>query len=62
MARELDLLKNEYNPFETGSRRITLDAALILKARYGVPLDWVYCGDRLGVSAEILDKWRKIAA
>lgn len=42
---QIDVAKNVYNPFEKGSRRITLDVALKIRARFGVSLDWIYCGE-----------------
>lgn len=38
-----------YNRFETGSRRITLEAALKLCHHYDLTLDWIYRGDPSGL-------------
>jgi len=33
-----------YN-WETGNHRISIDGALKLRDRYGLTLDWIYCGN-----------------
>jgi transcriptional regulator with XRE-family HTH domain len=53
-AKEIGLAKNLYNPFETEGnnfRPLTLDAACRIRARFGIPLDWIFFGDMsLGAS------------
>lgn len=48
-AKGANLSQNRYNQYETGERRITIDAALKLKRKYGISLDWIYDGDRYGL-------------
>ena len=48
-AAKAGLRQNAYNQYETGKRRITLDAALKLKRTFGISLDWIYAGDRNGL-------------
>lgn len=43
----------EWNHYETGRRPLTLKAANILRARLRVTLDWIYHGDRSGLSIEV---------
>lgn len=39
--------------WETGHRRITVDAAALLRSRYGVTLDWIYLGNSDGLSQSL---------
>ena len=57
MSRALKLkYQSDYNPFETGERLITLKVATKLRARFGVGLDWIYCGDPDDLPANIREK------
>jgi len=47
-----------YNRFETGSRRITLEAALKLCHHYDLTLDWIYRGDPSGLPYRLADDIR----
>ena len=58
-AKGANLTQNRYNQYETGERRITVDAALKLKAAYGISLDWIYTGDRNGLPHAV---WSALAA
>lgn len=53
--------KNVYNPFEKGKRRITLDVALKIRARFGISLDWIFCGDAKHLSIELFQKLAEAA-
>lgn len=53
---QIGVEKNVYNPFEKGHRRITLDVALKIRARFGVSLDWIYCGDVAHLPVELYQK------
>lgn len=44
-AAAIGLAKNVYNPFEKGSRPLTLDAARRIRRRFGISIDWLYFGD-----------------
>jgi transcriptional regulator with XRE-family HTH domain len=48
-GREAGLSQPHYNLFETGSRPLTLQAALKLCDRYNLTLDWLYRGDPSGL-------------
>jgi transcriptional regulator with XRE-family HTH domain len=48
-GREAGLSQPQYNYFETGSRPLTLQAALKLCDRYNLTLDWLYRGDPSGL-------------
>jgi transcriptional regulator with XRE-family HTH domain len=44
-AKALGLGKNVYNPFEKGTRPLTLDAARRIRKRFGISADWLLFGD-----------------
>lgn len=52
-AVSIGLDPSEINHYESGRRRLALTAAQRLRARYRVTLDWLYYGDRSGLSLEI---------
>ncbi len=52
-CREIGTEKNVYNPFEKGSRPISLDVALKIRKRFAISLDWTYCGDPAALSPEV---------
>jgi len=59
---EAGLSQPQYNQFETGKRRLTLDAALALCMHYNLTLDWLYRGDPSGLPyrlAEAIKQARK---
>lgn len=43
------LSQPQYNQFEKGKRRLTLEAALLLCNEYGLTLDWIFRGDPSGL-------------
>lgn len=61
-AKEIGLTKTKYNPFETGKRRITIDAAKAIRSKFAIPLDWIYCGDPSRLPVEVYRKLRRRAA
>ena len=52
-ARTLGYGKGTYNPWETGERRISLDAAIRLREVHKISLDWTYCGDPSGLPVKV---------
>ena len=60
-CRQIGVDKTVYNPFEKGRRRISLDVAIAIKSRFGIPLDWIYCGDLTHLPGEIYAKLRTAA-
>jgi transcriptional regulator with XRE-family HTH domain len=44
-AKAIGLEKSSYNPFETGERPLTLNAARRIRRRFGISLDWLLFGD-----------------
>lgn len=48
-ATEAGIHVNAYYQFETGSRRLSLDAAIALKSAYGVSLDYLYFGEMINL-------------
>ena len=61
LCRQTGLATNRWSQYETGERRITLDAALILCERYKITLDWIYFGDESGMPQRIVSKFREDA-
>lgn len=61
-AKTLGLAPSSYNLFETGQRRMTLSAATRLRRRFGVSLDWIYCGDASALPAHLVKKLAPLAA
>lgn len=60
-CRQIGIDKTVYNPFEKGRRRISLDVAVAIRERFGIPLDWTFCGDSRQMPAEVYEKLRKAA-
>jgi transcriptional regulator with XRE-family HTH domain len=48
-----------YNRFETGSRLLTLQAALTLCLHYDLTLDWLYRGDPSGLPYKLATSIRE---
>jgi transcriptional regulator with XRE-family HTH domain len=46
-ALEIGLDKSTYSSLKTGTRRLSLDTALLLRNQYRIPLDYLYFGDAL---------------
>jgi len=44
-AEKLDLTKSTYNPFETGKRSLSMQAARRIRERFGVSVDYLLFGD-----------------
>lgn len=44
-GRAAGLSQSQYHHFESGKRRLSLEAALALCETYGLSLDWLYRGD-----------------
>jgi len=55
-AIELDMTKSTYNPFETGKRALTFEAACKIRRRFGVPVDWLFFGDVPQIRTDVLAK------
>jgi DNA-binding XRE family transcriptional regulator len=53
-AEELEMTKSTYNPFETGKRALTFEAACKIRRRFGVPVDWLFFGDMPKISDGVL--------
>ena len=48
-AEQVGLHPHQINVFERGKRRISLGAALLMWEKFGISLDWIYCGDAAGL-------------
>lgn len=55
-AEKLDLTKSTYNPFETGKRSLTFEAACLIRHRFGIPIDWLFFGEMPKIESEVLFK------
>ena len=58
-SEEIGIQSYLYNPFERGKRRVSLEVALRIRDRFGVPLDWTYCGDDRRLPAALSKKLRE---
>lgn len=61
LCRRTGLAENRWSQYESGKRRITVDAASSLKDEFGVTLDWIYFGDRSGLPSALATKLSKAA-
>ena len=59
LTDEIGILSHQYNRFETGDRRVSLGIALLIYDRFGVSLDWIYCGDPAGLPASLYRKIKR---
>lgn len=57
-ADELNMAKSTYNPFETGERTLTFEAACTIRRKFGIPVDWLFFGDLPQVRTDVLIKIR----
>ena len=48
-----------YTACERGQRRLSLDVALKIRDKLGIPLDWIYCGDDSRLAAALRAELRK---
>lgn len=48
-AAEIGVEKSTYNPWETGKRTLTFEGACLIRKRYGIPLDYLFYGDHVGL-------------
>jgi transcriptional regulator with XRE-family HTH domain len=54
------LSQPRYSPFESGKRRLSLDAALALVETYNLTLDWFYRGDPSGLPSHLATNIRAL--
>jgi DNA-binding XRE family transcriptional regulator len=60
-CRQLGIETNVYNPFEKGTRKITLEVAEKICDRFGVSLDWIYRGNPALLPVEVYRKLAEVA-
>jgi DNA-binding XRE family transcriptional regulator len=60
-CRQLGIETNVYNPFEKGTRKITLEIAEKICDRFGVSLDWIYRGNPALLPVEVYRKLAEVA-
>jgi transcriptional regulator with XRE-family HTH domain len=56
LAQLLGQASGTWAMYETGDRRISLDEALKLCARFGASLDWIYRGNIHSMPADLAEK------
>lgn len=61
-CKAIRVQKNVYNPFEKGKRRISLAVAMKIRRRFGISLDWIYCGDPGTLPTNVYRKIESLAA
>ncbi|WP_239629832.1 helix-turn-helix transcriptional regulator [Bradyrhizobium sp. I71] len=44
-AKELGIGRNTYNPFEKGTRELTFETACLIRAKFRIPIDWLFWGE-----------------
>lgn len=54
------LSQPQYHQFESGKRRLSLEAALALCSTYGLSLDWLYRGDMNALPFRLANAIREI--
>ena len=48
-----------YSPWERGKKRIPIKPAIRIRDKFGIPLDWIYCGDRRALPASLRKKLKR---
>lgn len=56
-AEQLNISRPEWNSWEKGHDRLTLDAALVLNTRYGLSLDFLYLGISDALPMTLRNAW-----
>lgn len=49
IAEDLGITQPQWNQYERGNRRLTIEVAGMMVSSYGVTLDWLYLGDTSGL-------------
>lgn len=44
-AKAIGVEKNTYNPWEKGGRELTFEGACLIRAKFKIPLDYLFFGD-----------------
>jgi transcriptional regulator with XRE-family HTH domain len=61
-CRKAGLSPSGYNQFEKGGTRPRIDSALALRDAHGLSLDWIYLGDRGGLSPHLMKAIKALEA
>lgn len=56
LATKIGITTSEVNHFETGRRPINLNAANRIREHFSITLDWIYHGDRSGLTEVVADR------
>lgn len=57
-AAAIGVKRPALNNWESGAYRLSLDGALAIQARFGVSLDFMYCGNDAALDMTIRKAWR----
>lgn len=61
-AKALGVDRSSYNLFENGKRRLTNDVALKMRRKFGISLDWIFCGEVSQLPVGLIAKLGSVAA
>ena len=61
-AEEIGVEKNTYNPWEKGTRQLTFEGALLIRKRFGIPLDYLYFGEPGGLPVRLYKRLAELEA
>lgn len=56
VCRQTGFSSSRWTQYEQGDKPLTLQAAIVLNKVYGVSLDWLFLGDRSGLSLRVASK------
>jgi transcriptional regulator with XRE-family HTH domain len=54
LAESLGVTQSAWTQYETGARKISIEVAGTVVARFGVTLDWIYMGDPSGLPMRLV--------
>ena len=55
LCRQIGMLPSAWSMFESGQRRFTLEAAMVLRKKYGASVDWIFFGDEACLPKRLFD-------
>jgi DNA-binding XRE family transcriptional regulator len=61
ICRQIDVKPNRWSQYQSGERRITLEIADRLCSTYGLTLDWIYRGSRVGLNPAVSSRIKIVA-
>jgi transcriptional regulator with XRE-family HTH domain len=61
-AESVGISVSSYNHYEAGRHRPSLEAAIALRAKYGLTLDWIFCGDPSNLKVSLFEAIKAMTA